>query len=1316
MDTPVGKLFRAERLILTSGDYAEAVAQVGEFAMRGVAVGWLVLVGMTSAAETPIYERLLQGADAKRAADLLDQIETAEQNDRYDTSIQATEALLALRRRVQGEQHYETRTEVVELAVRRTIAALPADQRAAWRKSQEQNVQGWQLFQKGKFAAAQPLWQTHYQNCRQVLGADHAFTALAGNNLAACHKALGQLATAEQLHRQALAIRQKVWGDLHPDTASSYTNLASVLTAQGQYPEAEKLYRLALQLCVQLHGERHAETALAYNNLGFNLNAQAQFVQAEPPLRQALEQLRHLHGANHADTARAGNNLASSLQGQGKYADAEVLLREALAVRQKVVGEQHPLTATGYNNLAGVVELQGKLADAEALFRQALEVLRQTVGVNHPEAARCANNLATNLQKQGRFAEAELLYQQAIQVRLTAEVPDPPELAQTYGNYAALLLRLGKFSAAETYFSRSLELNRRRLGHAHSATALSLYNLGMLYQSQYRHQEAFPFLQLAETTYHQAAGASHPDTLRARMMLAVNLDQRKDYAAAEPLHRQTLATRRQVLGELHPDVARSCYYLAQHCALRENTTESDRLFHEALELMRSLLGELNPDVVAMQDWRAQQLRTRRQWAEAETQARRVLLNAEQVFSPTHPHLTIARQNLAECLHAQGKWTEAQSLLEQAARSFESGRLVRSDQSLERIGEHPAPYLQLATLHARAQRPRAAWAALEANLARAVLDEAAARRAQPTTTPNRWLTLQARVAELHARSLALAVQPTRTPHQNQQLQEWLTKQTQATHELTEMAVQASQAEQIDWERLQAQLPADTAVVAWVDLSQPGIEEHWVCLLRRGHEPLWAPLPGTGPAQKWTPADNDGPANLRRALVNGRSGAELSALIARCTTQRLGPILPHLTDIQRLIVMPTGAMVAVPVEVLAERFTIAYAPSATLWAKALPAAPLPPLRLLALGDPIFAAPLTPLASLAELPPNGLLVQTVVPDGAAEHAQIRPNDVLLKYAGVSIDNANQLRTLIQEQAQAKTVALEIWRDGQTLTRSIAGGKLGLTTDTTPAPIALKLQRANQRLTAKLTRGDTWAELPGTTVEVARLRQLFGDRSVTLTRSDASEQALEQLRAAGELARFRYVHLATHGQANFVHAFESALILAQDRLPVPAAANAPYALTGQLTARKVLDHWRLNADLVTLSACESALGQATSGEGFLGFTQAFLLAGSRSVCVSLWKVDDAATALLMGRFYENLLGQRPGLTAPLGKAAALAEAKAWLRNLNATDAATHTAALARQVTRGKEPAAPLVVPSSQEPLHRDKPFAHPRYWAAFVLIGAAE
>src|SRR5205807_1397707 len=119
---------------------------------------------------------------------------------------------------------------------------------------------------------------------------------------------------------------------------------------------------------------------------------------------------------------------------------------------------------------------------------------------------------------------------------------------------------------------------------------------------------------------------------------------------------------------------------------------------------------------------------------------------------------------------------------------------------------------------------------------------------------------------------------------------------------------------------------------------------------------------------------------------------------------------------------------------------------------------------------------------------------------------------------------------------------------------------------------------------------------------------------------------------------------------------------------------------------------------------------EGYLGFAQALFLAGSRSLVLSLWKVDDRATALLMLRFYQNLLAGRADLPAPLSKAAALAEAKRWLRELSAEEATR----LLEQLPGGERglEAVEGEPPPAGSP-GAPRPYEHPFYWAGFILIG---
>jgi CHAT domain-containing protein len=151
-----------------------------------------------------------------------------------------------------------------------------------------------------------------------------------------------------------------------------------------------------------------------------------------------------------------------------------------------------------------------------------------------------------------------------------------------------------------------------------------------------------------------------------------------------------------------------------------------------------------------------------------------------------------------------------------------------------------------------------------------------------------------------------------------------------------------------------------------------------------------------------------------------------------------------------------------------------------------------------------------------------------------------------------------------------------------------------------------------------------------------------------------------SANLGQYRYIHFATHGLLDSKHPEFSGLILSL----VDQKGNAE---EGYVRVRDIYG-LKLSADLVVLSACNSALGKDVESEGIIGLTRAFLYAGSKSVISSLWKVDDEATKELMKTFYSELQG-------------------------------------------GKSPAAALR--KAQSTLASDPYWKSPYYWAAFILQG---
>ncbi len=163
-------------------------------------------------------------------------------------------------------------------------------------------------------------------------------------------------------------------------------------------------------------------------------------------------------------------------------------------------------------------------------------------------------------------------------------------------------------------------------------------------------------------------------------------------------------------------------------------------------------------------------------------------------------------------------------------------------------------------------------------------------------------------------------------------------------------------------------------------------------------------------------------------------------------------------------------------------------------------------------------------------------------------------------------------------------------------------------------------------------FARLPFSRQEIADIAAIAAGDSVLQATDFRASHALA---TSGELGQFRIVHFATHGLLNAQHPELSGLVLS-------LVDDKGRSQNGFLRLQEIYD-LRLPADLVVLSACQTALGREIKGEGLVGLTRGFMYAGAQRVVASLWQVDDLATAALMRAFYRNMLKGRQSPAAAL-------------------------------------------------------------------------
>ena len=234
----------------------------------------------------------------------------------------------------------------------------------------------------------------------------------------------------------------------------------------------------------------------------------------------------------------------------------------------------------------------------------------------------------------------------------------------------------------------------------------------------------------------------------------------------------------------------------------------------------------------------------------------------------------------------------------------------------------------------------------------------------------------------------------------------------------------------------------------------------------------------------------------------------------------------------------------------------------------------------------------------------------------------------------------------------------------------------------LAMASKRSTGEAYASLGIGQL-TNLPGTLEEVNAIAKIV-ENSDIISGKDVTESKIKSMSDSGELSQYKVLHFATHGMTVPEFPELSSIVLSQFK--GGQGKEDGYLRMGEIAKLK------LNADFVNLSACETGLGKLYEGEGVVGLTQSFLIAGARGLSASLWNVSDTSTAMFMVGVYQ--LVEQKGMSY----SQAINEMKlAFIRGQVSVDTF--------EPNRG-------ITVSSVDKAKSGK-LSHPFYWAPFVYYG---
>jgi CHAT domain-containing protein len=1036
---------------------------------------------------------------------------------------------------------------------------------------------------------------------------------------------------------------------------------AEALQVKGHYRDATRCAEEALTGRRRLWGADHVETAESLLRLAWLSTEHADFyLRAEGLAREALEATRRALGEEHPTFADCLYVAATLADDRGEFSDADSQYERALDVYRRSIGELSREYARALNRQGRMHNTWWKDYSAGKSFK-ALEIRERILDREHPDCAESREDAAEVQYGLLHYEQAEAQLEKAIEIRGWRQGQEHPDLARPYSLLAACQAEHGMLSPALVNIRRALVLTERWRGARHPLMAFRQVLWGKICIRSNDYSVGYRALTKARATLADLGLQKHPTYCEAVFQQAESLwcdgthqldeSDSASMLAARPMMEEAVAAYRAL-----PQAEKIGYFADALLGLSEtyyylnypdDTRNAARQLIEEAQLIVDRNGGILHPLYSVYPIMQGRFCVARGHYDAglrfhKTAAERVLRKV----GTAAPWLYVdSLQGLAGAYFRQG--TNLEAARDRGLEAFQIcdamyRRNAAGESDSSRVAAMGDSYMQLCA---------------SLSIAEAMNDQASLYD-----------------MALAVRGAATSFQRShRLAHDRPELQGLLEKIREERQVLKERVF----ADEVD-ERQEA----------WVErvLAASERKENAECELAMAIRPL---VPDDSPVTLHA---------LQSALPDNTAFVDFIQYIHHSSPpEHIGRLVRQLR-ILAFVIRSSGPPFCIP---LGPSRMIEKAVNG--WRDAI-------IDFQQGGTGDIEAPARELAGLVWSPIvahlEGIDDLYIAPDGPlcfvsfAAMPGRKPrtfalDDYLISY----VNSGRWLYEQLQNEEPATGAGLLVCGD-----------------ITYERPGVLPVARARPGL---LSDPREWKNLAATGLEIEKVSELyasaFGGSPEALSGSQADARTLES-KLAGN---WRCIHFAGHGffvepdnvqaLAGHIEALgKSACFVQRNQLLLSGLITARdprgSAAHSILTAEEVGSLDLRGTDLVVLSACDTGLGCSAGADGVLGLTRAFLTAGSRSVVSSLWKVEDAATSLLMEEFYRNLWERR------LSKREALREAQKAVLNApqRIYDRAEY---LALRGLRAVEPGKTRLLPKA--PIGGTPQRCHPALWAAFVLNG---
>lgn len=873
---------------------------------------------------------------------------------------------------------------------------------------------------------------------------------------------------------------------------------------------------------------------------------------------------------------------ANSYSQRKDLPSAEKYYRQSIAESQKQ-GSENLITAVNYDDLGTMARNQGDMASAEQSFSQALQI-RQKLAPGSLAVASSLDNLGSVAWKQGDLAKAEKYLDQALEL-IQKVAPGSFELAGNFSNHAIIASQRGELAKAEGYYLQVLD-TIQKLEPGGPGIAATLNNLGIIALQRGDLSKADGYLHQAV----QLKQKLHPGTIGIATSL-INLGnvalQRNDLAKAEEYYRQAL----EIFEKVDPEalgVATSLSNLGLVAIEKGDVTKAEEYQLRALQI-RQKLAPGSFEVAGSFNNLGEVAEKKGDLAKAEEYYRQ----AQSIWQNAGSEIVDYAESLAALagiLRRKEQSGQAAQYYQQAVDILEKQMAVLGGSEESRSAfrsNHLDIYRAYIDLLVRQKQPELAFHVLEHSRAQGLLETLVGAHldihngVDPVLSQQEHSLQDAIRDKFEGRIHLLS-----STHTDEQLRG-------IEREINDLLTQYQDVKG----RIRSSSPAYAALTQPQSLNvrqvQPLLDDDTVLLeYSLGEEKSYVFEVASGSFAAYElPRRLDIETAARRVYesLTARDTIHANALGSGAKRRASGP---QAAALSRMILGPVAGQIKGKRLIVVSDGILGYIPFAAL--------PIPKASDEAAGIG-SSVPLIVEHEIVSLPSASTLVEL---RRQAQGRQEAPKVVAV------------LADPVFDKKDERVPRANSAKRGSSTLRAVPGiapiASLG------PNPL---LTRSMTDVHLRAGKVFYLPRLPFTRREASKI--------ISLTPSGMAMAALDfdanrATMLGPELAKYKIVHIATHGLVDSVNPGLSGLVfsLVDDR---------GKEQDGFLGLQDIYN-LNLNADLVVLSACRTGLGKEVAGEGLVGMTRGFMYAGANRVLASLWNVEDAASAELMASVYQAL------------------------------------------------------------------------------------